>query len=208
MLRLVKIVIGRVCIPRLFAVRGRIARICTRWQATLGMDSLDARDSAECPLPAVTRGPQQQPRNCVGLWRVLLGDYFTFHFAPVCVLPAGPSGMKHNLFPRRIGEFRFWRLEHPAKLLICSGLANIDLHSGCVCQQNQFFTCWRFQAFRDIRPRWPLTLQATFRSQLRPELACSSSLPPACIPYRAMALPVREERSNAAWCETGMESAG
>ena len=33
---------------------------------------------------------------------------------------------------------------------MCSGLANINLHSGCVCRQKQFLTCWRFQAFRDF----------------------------------------------------------
>src|SRR6267143_677084 len=47
--------------------------------------------------------------------------------------------------------------------------------------------------------------QATFRSQLRPELACSSSPPTACIQYRATALPVRGEQSNAAWSEIGTQ---
>jgi len=40
------------------------------------MDSLDARDTAENPFSAVTRSTQQQPLDCLRLWRVLLGDYF------------------------------------------------------------------------------------------------------------------------------------
>lgn len=57
-LRPIEIVIGRVRAPRLFAIRGHLARIRVRCQATLGMDSLDACDLAENPLSRVTRRRQ------------------------------------------------------------------------------------------------------------------------------------------------------
>jgi hypothetical protein len=49
-------------------------------------------------------------------------------------------------------KFRLGRFERPTKLAVSSGLASVDLRSGCVREQNNFFARWRLNRVGHVRP--------------------------------------------------------
>jgi hypothetical protein len=102
--RRIREIIRLVSHPCFLAVRGRFTGIRTRRQAPFGMDSLDARDAAECSLSFMASRCQQQPRNGVGFWGVMLRG----HFATVHMLPVRSRLMVDDRFPDRVRKFRFW----------------------------------------------------------------------------------------------------
>jgi hypothetical protein len=95
---------------------------------------------------------QQQPRNRIGVRRILPRGHLPGHFTSVVVLPRGPREVMSDAFSGSVEQLRFRPFEDPGKLLIATRLAHINLRSSRMSPQNHFFRRGCCQFVGNVRP--------------------------------------------------------
>src|SRR5580704_19551736 len=118
-------------------LRGIAGGGCRRLTA-VGVEPLDAGDTAEDAFSGMTSGGHKQPRNRIRIWRIDPSHRFACDFTPIVVLPGRAGIVSADDRSLLIVKLCIRSLQGPAVLAVRSPLTRVDLRSRRVNLQDNF----------------------------------------------------------------------